>query len=975
MAFFTRYLVRGTIPLLLTLLVVLAGFSVVHFRHNKFQRSDLHNDQLIVNTTAMKDLSELIVSDIREVTTYFYRILVSSDEQQQQKLLAETQCTINEINTALDIIVHGGNLSREQLPKPLGETATIAIHYTPSENQPQNIQALKLQKQLTTLKEKLEQTVRITRRRNELINDPQQRLMQQPGRQVRKFANSIHEYFSNIAITANQIAYDSNQQLLKIQSDIATQEHQNKQIDTFWATTTLLLVFGCIVLIYRQIMVTHRSLKDTIGLLQQSEQNLHNSNDEIIQLNRSLEERVEERTKELRIAEKQWSDAFDAVNSPIFLHDRDGKIIKANRAYLGFANCSINEAVGRQYWDIFPKQDEPLLGCISHSESDQLNCSHKLTLTIDDKILSSQSFAIFDSQQKFQYSVHLMEDITELSQQESRLRLSAKVFESTTEGITITDKEGTILAVNQAFTTITGYTEEEALGQNPRILKSDHHDDSYYKEMWNALISVGKWQGEIWNKSKDGTIYPELLTISSILDSDGETSNYVAVFTDITAINDVVKQLDHLAHHHPLTQLPNRRLLQARLHHSMQRATREKHQGAAIYSDLDNFKNINDSIGHAAGDEVLNEVANRLRKDSREVDTVSHLGGDEFVIVLDQVNSVHDVVVWSEKILHRLNQPYIVNNQELFVSASLGISLFPDDGTTTDEVLKNADAAMFKAKEEGKNGYHIYSPELTEATFERVVLESHLHHAIEKNELILHYQPQVKLPSGEVVACEALVRWEHPTLGLISPDRFIPLSEETGQIIPIGEWVLQTACKQWVKWRDQGVHLRRIAVNLSGRQIQQKELPQTVERILNETGCPAEVLELEITESFLMQHPQQSIAVLQKIKNLGVELSIDDFGTGHSSLSYLKRFPINRLKIDRSFVADVPDDPEDNELVKAIIAIGSSLKLNVIAEGIENLDQSAFLAENGCYEGQGYLYSRPVSAEQVEVILKKQQSS
>lgn len=976
MPFFTRYIVRGTVPLILTLCIVLAGFSVVHLRHSKLQLFEQKRDQQLINATAIKDLSELIVSDLRECHTYFYRILVSTSEEQQQQLLCETEQTINEIATALNVIIDGGTVVRE--PQHLNaqdEHPAITICYAPLKDRPYSSQALELRNQLGTLTEKLQQTLIITKRRNQLLNDSQSRLMQQPGREVRKFASTVHEYFDQLEQIAHQMAYDSNQRLLKIYFNSSREEQQNQKMNLWWAVMTVAIVFGCISLIYRQIMLTQANLKDAVDQLQQSEQNLHNSNDEIVQLNRSLEERVASRTKELQAAEKQWSDAFDAVSSPIFLHDQDGKLIRANKAYLELAHCTIEDAIDQYYWNLFPKQQGPLSGCIVHPDSDNCSCHHKLTITVDDKIFSSQSFAIFDPLDHFLYSVHLMEDITELSEQQARLRLSAKVFESTTEGITITDKEGTILAVNPAFCAITGYTEQEALGQNPRILKSDRHDERYYQEMWQALIKTGKWQGEIWNKRKDGHIYPELLTISSILDDTGETTHYVAVFMDITAINDVVTQLDHLAHHHPLTQLPNRRLLHARLNHSMQRAIRDQQQGAAIYIDLDNFKNINDSLGHAAGDEVLKDVAARLQEYTRKIDTVAHLGGDEFVIVLDQVRTVHDVVTWCKKVLIRLNEPYNVDSYELFVSASLGIALFPDDGASADEVLKNADTAMFKAKEKGKNSYHIYSPELTDAAIERVVLESHLRHAIEKNELILHYQPQVQLPSGEVIGSEALVRWQHPTLGLIAPDRFIPLSEETGLIVPIGEWVLRTACQQWVAWHNKGLNLRRIAVNLSGRQIQKKELPAMVKRILEETGCPAEVLELEITESFLMQHPQQSITVLQKIKELGVELSIDDFGTGHSSLNYLKRFPVNRLKIDRSFVADVPHDEEDNALVKAIIAIGNSLKLNVIAEGIETLDQSNFLTQNGCHEGQGYLYSRPVDANQFELILKKQQRS
>ncbi|MCD6527198.1 MAG: EAL domain-containing protein, partial [Desulfuromonas sp.] len=562
-----------------------------------------------------------------------------------------------------------------------------------------------------------------------------------------------------------------------------------------------------------------------------------------------------------------------------------------------------------------------------------------------------------------------LKNITEQTEQEAKLNLSAKVFETTTEGITITDKDGTIEAVNPAFCRITGYSEAEILGENPRLLKSGRHDDTYYKTMWQALEQSGHWQGEIWNKKKDGEVYPEWLTINAMYDDDDQVKHYVAVFTDMTTMNEFIQKLDYQTHHHPLTGLPNRLLLQVRLEHSIQRATKGHYQGAVFCIDLDNFKHINDSLGHAAGDVILLEVADRLKEHSRAIDTVAHLSADEFILVLDKVRSTDDAVTRAEQFLHRLSQPFMIDNYELFVTASLGVTMFPTDSDNVDELLNHADVAMHKAKESGKNGYHIYSPELTDAALKRVVLESNLRRALDNKEFILHYQPQVVLPEGKIIACEVLVRWLHPEMGLIPPDKFIPLSEETGIIIAMGEWILRTACQQWVDWNNQGLKLGKIAVNLSGRQIQQQDLPRMVQRILQETGCPAEALELEITEGFMMQHPEEAIAVLEQINALGVELSVDDFGTGHSSLSYLKRFPIHRLKIDRSFIRDMENNAEDHALVKTIIAMGNSLNLKITAEGIETEEQKRLLADLRCDEAQGYLFSKPVPAEEFAKLL------
>jgi len=1090
-----HYLVRGLLPLLLTLCVVLLGFSLLILLQNNFRSYEQEIELQTHNVMAKRDLGELIVGDLGKVATHFYMILLSADRNHQELLLHDIQLTIAEIHAALNVISDGGTLSRElSLNLPDKDSSAFSITYFPRHKQQYNLEVLALRPQLVTLEEKLKDTIEITLIRNRLLNNPEGTLLNEAALRLRNYAKSIHSQFERMTENANKLVYDANQELTVFSSQISAAEKSNQQAKYFWVFVTVFSVFGFIGFIYRQILLSQNKLENTVLQLQQAKSELDESHSKVMTLNQSLEEQVAVRTEELQVSERQWSDAFNAVSSPIFLHDLEGKIIRANEAYLKLAGCSLGEASGCYYWDLFPKQENPLPGCLDGIGQTEDNfCATEMDVAVGDVIYRSQSFVINDQQGHYLYSMHLMEDvtererqierlqrfeqimstssdliaffdrnhvflaansvysdyfgvtpeevigksakeiigeeryqsylkyhdiiftekkefhfktwadypkigrrhmdvvfapyfeadgsvsgfvsrsrdITEISEQEARLRLSAKVFESTSEGITITDKDGCILAVNPAFSHITGYSEEEVLSQNPRILQSGRHDEEFYRQMWQRLSETGQWRGEIWNKRNNGEIYPEFLMISSIKNEEQETVNYVAVFSDITAIKQAEDQLKYLAHHHPLTGLPNRLLLHARLEHSIQHIKREKERGAVMFLDLDNFKKINDSLGHNAGDEVLKDVALRLQGHSREVDTVSHISGDEFVIVLQSIRTVHDATARAKKILDSLQQPFIVDGYELYVSGSIGIAEFTGENNDIESLLKNADAAMYKAKESGKNCYHLYSPELTDVTIEKVLLESHLRRALERNELVLYYQPQVALPAGNIVAVEALVRWQHPDLGLVPPDEFIPLSEETGLIIPMGEWILQTACEQLMLWRKQGCGLRRIAVNLSGKQIQQKNLPEMVERILLDTGCPSGSLELEITEGFIMQHPEQSISVLQQIRALGVELSIDDFGTGHSSLNYLKRLPINRLKIDRSFVWDIGENLDGEAITKAVIAMGHSLNLQITGEGIETPGQRKFLEQYRCNEAQGYLFSRPLPAEEVSGLLKE----
>jgi diguanylate cyclase (GGDEF)-like protein/PAS domain S-box-containing protein len=565
--------------------------------------------------------------------------------------------------------------------------------------------------------------------------------------------------------------------------------------------------------------------------------------------------------------------------------------------------------------------------------------------------------------------IGIVQDITERRRQEERLRLSASVFENTSEGVMITNARGDIVDVNRAFSEITGYSREEVVGQNPRILKSERHDVDFYRDIWHSLIDAGRWRGEIWNRRKDGSVYPEWLNISHVTDKQGELTHYVGVFTDITGIKQSQAQLAHLAHHDPLTDLPNRLLLNERLTHALARADRHKSKVAVIFFDLDNFKNINDSFGHPVGDQLLRQVADRLVGIVRTDDTVARIGGDEFVLLLEDLEKSEDAVVAADKIQSVFATPFELKDHVVRVTTSVGICLYPQDGRNAATLLRNADAAMYRAKEEGRNTYRFYTEELTHNAFQRVLLENNLREALEKEELVLFYQPQVDLKSGEITGLEALIRWRHPVLGMVSPAKFIPMAESSGLILPIGEWVLRTACNQAQAWTEQGIEFGRISVNIAGPQIQRGGLVDTVRRVLNESGLPTSQLELEVTESFIMQQAESSIEQLHQLREVGVTLAIDDFGTGYSSLSYLKRLPVQKLKIDQGFVQDIPDDANDMAISDAVIALGNSLGLKIIAEGVETEAQADFLKAAGCTEAQGYLYGRPIDADKTELLL------
>lgn len=562
-----------------------------------------------------------------------------------------------------------------------------------------------------------------------------------------------------------------------------------------------------------------------------------------------------------------------------------------------------------------------------------------------------------------------IQDITERKHVEEELRIAAVAF-SSESGMIITDDQARILRVNAAFTRLTGYAEDEVVGRKPSLLNSGRHDGQFYKHMWSALQGRGYWQGEIWNKRRNGQVFAEMLTITTIRGDDGKPTHFVGSFTDITDSKLAEAEIHRLAYYDALTHLPNRRLLQDRLSHALTASGRNGQYGALFFIDLDNFKSLNDTRGHDVGDQLLLEVALRLRNTVREGDTVARLGGDEFVVLLEGMGGDADEAArlakqMGDKLRDSMEQPFKLGDYEYPCRLSMGVSLFQRDDSV-EELLKHADLALYQAKNAGRNTLRFFDPEMQAALENRSMLEMDLRQALERGELVLYYQPQVSA-ARKIVGVEALLRWQHPVRGLMPPNDFIGVAEDTGLILAIGQWVLETACFQLKRW-DQNETLRdvQIAVNVSPRQFRQSDFPAQVQEVLERSGIDPARLKLELTESLVLEDVQDAIEKMQAIRRLGVSFSMDDFGTGYSSLSYLADLPLAQLKIDRSFIRNLPGKNNDELITRTIISMGRGLSMHVIAEGVENETQREFLEAYGCNTYQGYLFSPPVPAEVLE---------
>ncbi|MDO8925797.1 MAG: EAL domain-containing protein [Sideroxyarcus sp.] len=578
----------------------------------------------------------------------------------------------------------------------------------------------------------------------------------------------------------------------------------------------------------------------------------------------------------------------------------------------------------------------------------------------------------FDAGQRPLQMHGTIQDITERRQAEDELRIAAVAF-SSQSGMIITDAKGYIVRVNPAFSRLTGYSAEEAIGKRPSLLKSGRHDELFYQRLWSVLQEKGYWQGEIWNKRKNGQIYAEMLSITAILAHDGRPTHYVGSFTDITESKMAEAEIHRLAYYDALTRLPNRRLLQDRLSQAIAATTRSGMYGAIFFIDLDNFKALNDTRGHDVGDLLLLEVAQRLRATVREGDTVARQGGDEFVVLLEDIgtepgDAAAQAKQVGDKLHEAIGQPFLLNGYEYICKLSIGVSLFHEQDTV-EELLKHADLALYQAKNSGRNTLRFFDPAMQAALETRSAMEAELHQALRLKQLVLHYQPQVDI-ERRVVSVEALLRWQHPRRGLLSPEEFIGVAEDTGLILPIGLWVLETACIQLKQWAgDARKNTLQIAVNVSSRQFRQVDFVAQVQGVIERSGVDPARLKLELTESLVLEDVDDAVAKMHAIRQLGVHFSMDDFGTGYSSLSYLAQLPIAQLKIDRSFVCNLPGKSNDELIARTIISMGKGLSMHVIAEGVETEAQREFLEAHGCHAYQGYLFSQPLPIEALEEFL------
>lgn len=661
---------------------------------------------------------------------------------------------------------------------------------------------------------------------------------------------------------------------------------------------------------------------------------------------------------------------LDQIRDSVITMDLDGYIIAWNHGAERLFGYTASEIIGKNILLLYvdtDKDDDPLFNAFLE------NGSHEMTVRRRKKsgeiFWASVSLSLAqDEAGRPSGLIGYVVDISERLAADEKLRLHAKIFESSSEAIVVTDSTEHIISANQAFSAITGYLESEVLGKRSDMLAALEDQTLLIAEFRNRSKNASQWSGQLQFRRKSGVTFPAWASVCSMQNSHGALGHYLLVFSDISERQEVERQNFRLAYYDTLTGLPNRALFYARLEQVLSQAHRNRSHGALLLLDLNRFKNINDSFGHTSADALLKEVGRRLSITLRKEDVISRLGGDEFVIALLDIKHREHAGHVAQKLLAALSEPFHIDHHEVLLSASIGISLLPEDGHDTETLLKNADVAMFLAKKLGNSTHVFYSQEMNPHSFELLKLEGNLRRAIERGEFHLNYQPQLDLASGCITGAEALLRWNHPEEGMISPSQFIPVAEETGLIIPIGEWVIDAACRQIREWKDQGLPPVRIAVNLSARQFS-AALPKTILGIIARHGIPNDSLELEITESMLMHNTDSVVAMMREFGEAGILMALDDFGTGYSSLSYLKRFPIDNLKIDQSFVRGIPDDQDDSAIARAIISMAKNLRLSVVAEGVETAEQLEFLREAGCDEIQGYYFSRPIPADEFAALL------
>jgi diguanylate cyclase (GGDEF)-like protein/PAS domain S-box-containing protein len=680
----------------------------------------------------------------------------------------------------------------------------------------------------------------------------------------------------------------------------------------------------------------------------------------------------EEKLRALNLLEAVTNSTPDLV----FTKDLQGRFTFVNQATCRAIGRPAEAVLGARADAFFPVEDSRHIAALNAEvvESGRIIASEgELTTALGRRWYLRTLGPLRDADGCVSGIFGVVHDITERRHQEERQRQWAKAFESTRDGVLICDAGGRIESVNQAFTDITGYEMVDAIGQTPALLHSGRHDESFYRQLWTSIREDGHWRGEIWNRRKSGEIYPEWLTISAVRDDAGAITNYVGVFTDITRVKRDEAELQRLANYDPLTELPNRRLLTACLEQALARARRHGGRTALLYIDLDGFKTVNDSLGHPAGDELLVQVARRLGARVRRGDALGRVGGDEFLVIAESLHDPDEAAVLAHGLIDAVARAVtLTGGQEVYVTASVGISLFPDDGCSdATAMMRDADAALYRAKEQGRNRFCFYTQDLNRQAVAKLEIEVALSHALKRGELLLQYQPKVCAASGRIVGAEALLRWCRGG-ELVPPGRFIPIAEQSSLILDIGAWVIDEVCAQQARWRAQGLCMPQVAVNVAARQFAAGNLDAVLKEALHRHGVPAGGLELEVTESMLMERPAEGVEMLRRLKDLGVTLSLDDFGTGYSSLAYLRQFPIDALKIDKSFVDHIESGPDGSAIVDAVIALAHRLGLAVVAEGVETAVQQDHLRQQRCDVLQGFGLARPMPAADFEVLCGRQ---
>lgn len=748
-----------------------------------------------------------------------------------------------------------------------------------------------------------------------------------------------------------------------------------KQITGRAATAVLLIILMTAVSVYGFHRITARSLIYLIDYTHRI--SVSGSTDDfaptpVEEFNR-LGAAVSSMNRELRETQAYLSNFLGFAKVPLIAWDTENKIVIFNKAMEELSGISESSAVGEDLEIIFAcltgdRLKELLLKAAGSADTlSNFESMVKNIKTGEMKyILWNLSMAGTPVKS---FGVVLQGiDITDRKSSEEKLLLASKVFENTIEAIYITNTRGVILSVNKAFLRITGYSEEEAIGNKTSILRSGRHANHFYKGLWNALKESGTWQGEIWNRRKNGELYPALLNISSIRDSGGNISHFIGVMHDITERKKYEEQIKYQSHYDPLTNLPNRYLFHDRLSMAISRAKKNHNYVGLISIDIDRFKNVNDTLGHNVGDILLQKIADRIVGTVGDSITVSRLGGDEYTVIIEDLSDKNRAVTVAYNIIKQLEKPFQVDDYELFLKCSAGLSFYPDDGEDVFTIAKNADAAMYRAKSKGRGMLQIYTTDFNDTAKDRLLIETKLNRALDNGEFEVYYQPKINLRTMELVGMESLIRWNNPELGRIFPDMFIPIAEETGLIVSIGQWVLKKSCEDLMRWRSMGYNLK-VAVNLSLKQFIQKDLYMSVKNVLLETGMEPRHLELEITESTIMVDTENTRDILDKLSSLGITFAIDDFGTGFSSIGYLNRIPIDTIKIDKSFTQGIDTSEDSLSIVRSVIQLSRNLGIEVVAEGVENENHLRLLRELECDLAQGYYFSRPVPASEFEKLI------